>query len=111
MAYRAVLFDVDDTLIRRDDIPGQLAASARFCIEKAQAIYPHLTVPEDKLSENWIRGQYGNTIPWYMTEFLGAAGLPENELPAYVDIGVNDYFRRIEETAPECNLFYDVLPR
>ena len=110
MPYRAVIFDVDDTLVDRRDIPKELSESMMLAVYQANLANPGLNLPREMLTESWIRKQYGSSIAWYMEETLRASGLPEDKMGPYIEMGVNDYFKRIRKTALECPLFGDVVP-
>lgn len=111
-----IIFDVDDTLIRRSDIPGQLASAGRNAIREAGIILDEkgipVSMPPDELfSPEWIFSKYGNSIEWYISAWLNISGVPEGDVrDSLVRKHVKDYYRSIEVTAAKCKPFSDVMP-
>jgi len=112
---RLIIFDLDDTLIRRDDIPIQLAelgtTTINEAIMKLKPLGIHVSLPPRQLfTKKWINSKYGNSIQWYFSTWLRVAGVPEEKLSMFVDKYVDAYYKRIEKTALNCRLYSDVLP-
>ncbi|MBI2075966.1 MAG: HAD family hydrolase [Candidatus Aenigmarchaeota archaeon] len=108
MPYKGVLFDVDDVLVNRRDIPGQLAEAAKYAIRASN--YGGLSVPYTLFRPEWIKEHYGNSVPWYMEQFLAAAGIPKEELAQYVARATEKYFKAIRESGPRCTAYEDAIP-
>jgi len=111
-----IIFDVDDTLVRRSDIPEQLGATGKDSIREAEALLQEKGVavslpPEELFSADWIFSKYGNSIEWYLEAWLGISGVPDGEIKnMLVKKYVKEYYGRIEKTAAYCKAFADVMP-
>ena len=111
-----IIFDVDDTLVRRSDIPEQLASAGKNAIKEAKLLLqekgiPISLPPEELFSADWIFSKYGNPIEWYMITWLSVAGVPEGKIKEnLVRKYVKEYYKHIEITAIHCKLFKDVKP-
>jgi len=111
-----IIFDVDDTLVRRSDIPKQLSEAGKNAINEAQLLMsekgiPISLPPKELFSEKWIHEKYGNSIQWYISAWLSIAGLPDSKLKEQlVERHTKEYYKAIEITALNCELFPDVVP-
>jgi len=111
---KLIIFDVDDTLIKRTDIPEQLASIGKESIDEAKRIFQEIGVsvsipPEELFSKKWIHEKYGNSIQWYMATWLSVSGVPEGETKnKLVEKYVKEYYKKIEITGVSCKVFSDV---
>ncbi|MBU1974858.1 MAG: HAD hydrolase-like protein [Nanoarchaeota archaeon] len=111
-----IIFDMDDTIIRRSDIPSQLSQAGKNAINKAKERLfdkgiPLSTPPSELFEAKWIHSKYGNSIAWYISTWLTVAGVPTGGLmKELTDQFVNEYYTSIEHSAPACKAFPDVLP-
>jgi len=111
-----IIFDVDDTLIRRSDIPEQLSKVTKNAINEAKSLLQRRGIaismpPEELFTSEWIYSKYGNSIEWYISTYLNVSGVPNGEVKEnLVKKHVKEYYRSIEITAPRCNMFKDVKP-
>ena len=111
----AIIFDIDDTLIRRTDIPEQIIITAKEAIERAKNLLEHKGLgitypPDDIFSAEWIQRKYGNHLTWYFESVLAIAGVSDKNLRNELTTeAVRKYYERIENTAENCRAFDDVL--
>ena len=111
---KLIIFDVDDTLIRREDIPEQLTSAAKSTINYAKSKLqgkPISMPPEILFSNEWIQSKYGNSVKWYMSSWLSVAGISNSlNKERFVEEAIRKYFKNIEITAQSCKTFSDVIP-
>jgi phosphoglycolate phosphatase-like HAD superfamily hydrolase len=111
-----IIFDVDDTLVRRSDIPDQLSSVGKSAIKEAKLLLqekgiPISLPPEELFSADWIYSKYGNSIEWYIKTWLSVGGAPDGEIKEMLTKKyVTEYYKNIETTAIHCELFKDVKP-
>ena len=111
-----IIFDVDDTLIRRSDIPEQLSSAGKNAVNEAKSLLqekgmPISMPPEELFDAGWIYSKYGNSIEWYMSTWLNVSGVPDGEIKkTLVKKHVKEYYKSIEISAPHCKQFKDVKP-
>ncbi|MBI2550406.1 HAD hydrolase-like protein [Candidatus Woesearchaeota archaeon] len=109
-----VIFDVDDTLVRRSDIPEQLSSAGKDAIKEAEVLLQEKGIavslpPEELFGADWIFGKYGNPIEWYVGTWLSVSGVPDGEIKSMlIKKYVREYYKRIEKTAVHCKTFDDV---
>jgi len=113
---KLIIFDVDDTLIRRTDIVEELSFAAKNAIKEAKRIFqtqgiPISMAPKELFKPDWIHSKYGNSIEWYMGTLLGVAGVPECKIKEdLIRKYVKEYYNNIESSSTNCKLFEDVKP-
>jgi phosphoglycolate phosphatase-like HAD superfamily hydrolase/predicted transcriptional regulator len=111
---KLIIFDVDDTLVRRKDIPEQLSLAGKNAINEAKFLLekkgiPISIPPKELFSEKWIYSKYGNSIKWFIGTWVNVAGVPEGDVKdKLVQKYVEQYYENIEQTASYCKLFLDV---
>jgi len=122
--HSGIIFDVDDTLVDRQDIPVQLGRTGKELVErlekgKVNKLFPLLAGKTEKkikelreklkeimFGKAWIKQQYGNPISWFMEEWISMnlITLSHPEKEEVVGAAVEKYYDRIEETVLECDL-------
>jgi phosphoglycolate phosphatase-like HAD superfamily hydrolase len=113
---KLIIFDVDDTLFRRTDIPDELSFAGKNAIKEAKRIFqekgiPVSMPPEELFNADWIHTKYGNAIEWYMRTWLSVAGVPDCDIKeTLVKKYVKEYYKNIELSSINCTLFKDVIP-
>ena len=113
---RLIIFDVEDTLVKRTDIPNQLKKVGKMAIDNARLLLQEKGVsisypPKELFSEKWIHSKYGNSIEWYISSWLTIAGVSDIELNKRLTKKyVKEYYKNIEVTGAGCELFNDVKP-
>lgn len=111
-----IIFDVDDTLVRREDIVEQLGSAGKNAINEARLLLqekglPISMPPKQLFDAEWIHTKYGNSIEWYISTWLEVSGVPEGDIKKNLIVKhVKEYYKHIEITSPNCNLFKDVKP-
>ena len=111
---KLIIFDVDDTLIRRIDIPKQLSITGKEAINEGKRIIKKYGIsvsmpPEDFFSEKEIFEKYGNTIRWFMNTWLSASGVSDPDIKQFlIKKYVKKYYSRIEKSIKICKTFIDV---
>lgn len=113
---KGIIFDVDDTLVYREDIPGELAKAGKEAVQEAKRSLMEKGMsisepPEELFSKEWIFSKYGNSVEWYIRTWLEVAGVLDNDLKRKLTKKYkNYYYDRIEKTARYCDAFKDVKP-
>lgn len=110
----SIILDVDDTLIKRKDIPRELRKAGKQAIKEAHRELDCITdirsikdMEEHKcFSEDYILGEYGHSIPWYISTWLKMANVVDGPpLEDIINDYVNFYYDNINKTIMECDLF------
>lgn len=113
----AIIFDVDDTLIERKDIPEQLRRVGKQAIREAQEKLDFITKTRSVndleeagcFSESYIRGKYGNSIPWYIDTWLKNANMVDGpQLESIKAKYVDSYHDSTTETILSNELYPEV---
>ena len=113
---KLIIFDLDDTLARRTDIPNQLKKIGKRAIDNARLLLQEKGVsitypPKELFSDKWIHSKYGNSIEWYISSWLTIAGVSDIEVNKKLTKKyVKEYYKYIEVSGVECELFKDVKP-
>lgn len=113
---KGIIFDVDDTLVYREDIPDEISEVGKEAIQEAKRLLLEKGMsvsqpPEELFSKGWIFSKYGNSVEWYIRTWLEVAGVLDEDIKRRLTKKYKDYYyERIEKTARYCEAFRDVKP-